>query len=202
MLMDHFYNKVYAQIIYRYVILDENKYLTNNFSFCTSSNNAGRNMIWIEGGKARGKITIWDNGFLEYIICDNTGNTLFYLHFHVIGLNQFEEAYKVFYHSLKLYSGLVPYRIALCCTTGLSANIFLEKIQRIMEKERIDITIDATSYHDICNDINKYDRVFMLPGSCQKQIENTQLIEKHHYNESGHHSFVKEIIKHIEKASV
>lgn len=123
-------------------------------------------------------ITFNNLDIIEFIVTNaKTKENEFYLHFQ----------YKTFSHAKKLYKELmdaynhlskkVVFKVLLCCTGGLTTSYFAGRVREALKLLKLDYDIQATSYLNLYNEIEKYDLVMLAPQIAYESKRITNLFK-------------------------
>ncbi len=202
MITEQFYSRVYIDVVYRYLLANVKKYQEDGFNVYNRPCIDGGHCVHFEATDIYGKIVIWKTGFIELSIeRQKEDDTLLYLHFYLLNLLQFQSTFDVFYRSLKLYTKDYPYKIGVCCHTGVSASDFVKKIKRITDEESLLIDIDAFSFYEFNKKVNEYDHIYLAPtletGCIDTSSKKIFLINEGIYKEGNYRDFVRDITTKI-----
>lgn len=163
-MFNEFYLSVYNQLFFKWILTQKKQYEKDQILCFVESNKPKYSTICFETVKAKGKITIWYNHIIEEEIARKTDEKLvFYLHFTLTDLAQGCHLFQEFYQALIQYTRQKEYRIALCCTGGLSTAVFIEEMQQVCELENIHFQLVSLSLDQLYQNFQDYDALYLAP---------------------------------------
>ncbi len=101
-----------------------------------------------------------------------TGDNLFYLHFEMIDMKITKENILTFFRFLKDKDitqeevediHIVPMKILLSCSTGMTSTYFANKMQEVFHQNHQNVIVDAVSVFEIEKVQNYYDLILIAP---------------------------------------
>lgn len=180
MLLEEFYQPVYHDFFFKWIVLNTKTYLNDCVTCRITEENDQLKTISFDIGQVHGEITIWFTNIIEEkIITKENGQMLFYIHYTIVDLAQCRTLFEEFYRSLLLHSHEKTYYIALCSNDGLSTAPFIDELEEVCEMNNFSIHLEAISLDDLKKDYEKYDVVYLAPQIAYAQPEILTLT-KHH----------------------
>lgn len=158
--MDNYLLELYVGIIFKYVnLLCEQKKLTQfSLETTTKYKKASSNI-----NNYQAIVTLWYDNYIIELEIRNGDDTLFYLHYDIksikqcfIYLNNFFNVYYNFINHKKT-------NILVCCTGGLSSNLFASQLQMLANEYEYLFSFFAKGINDIDTNIELYDIILLAP---------------------------------------
>lgn len=163
-MFNEFYLSVYNQLFFRWILSHQKQYQKDYIHCFIETDNEKHQIICFESVKVKGKITIWYNHIIEEEISRLSDDKLiFYLHFTMTDLAQCTHLFKEFYQTMVQYTQQKEWKIALCCTGGLSTSVFIEEMQQVCELENIHFQLVSLSLDQLYKHYQDYDALYLAP---------------------------------------
>lgn len=164
MVLEGFYQNVYREYFYKWIILNAQEYLKDHITCQLKEETSDNRRIIFDMSHVYGFVNIWSNNIVEEeIFQKGTDELLFYLHYTIVDLTQCTQLFHEFYQTLIKYGQQEEKRIALCCTGGLSTAVFVDRMQEVCRLENIKFTLESLSLEQIYNEYQNYDALYLAP---------------------------------------
>lgn len=164
MMLEEFYQNVYLDVFYRYIILNQKQYQQDNIKCIIQEDDKLHKVIYFDLPEIYGRVTIWSNAIIEEeIFKKDDEELLFYLHYKMVTILQCHTLFHEFYTALKSQSIIPPHKILLCCSGGLTTSFFAQKMQELITLEKLNYQIDAIGFHQLQKYYRKYDSIYLAP---------------------------------------
>lgn len=161
-MFEEFYQSVYPSLFYQWIALNRSTYKKDQIVFEVSYKDSLCRVLLFQMKQTIGKIVIWHNNIVEESIQDNYGEQIFYLHYEINSLLQATQLFTQFYTSLLYHDKQTIYKIALCCTGGLSTSIFEQEIQEVCRMENTPLKLFAVTVDNLAEN-HDYDAIYLAP---------------------------------------
>ena len=178
-MFEEFYLSVYHDFFFQWILLNKDSYLKDQVICEVQQQNDKFQSIIFTLPQVKGIVTIWYNHIVEEeIYRQDDQMMLFYLHYTITNLNQCRHLFLEFYQTLIKYSYQRIYKIALCCTGGLSTFTFVEEMKKVCELENVPFQLDSLSLEQLYDQYLDYDALYLAPQIAH--MEAQLLIETKH----------------------
>lgn len=123
-------------------------------------------------------ISFYDNGVIEETIHDvNNGDVIYYIHFLFLNFHQSLKILKDFLIFIKSLTNKQK-KIYICCSCGLTSSLFAECLQENLQKQHINIHVDACDIHSLKEKPHNYELVLLTPQVHYYKPQLLQYIHK------------------------
>lgn len=164
MVSEEFYQNIYLDVFFLYIILNKKQYELDNIKCTILENDDLHRVIYFDLPEIYGRVTIWNTAIIEEeIFRKDNDELLFYLHYKMATIAQCHTLFNEFYQSLKSQSVIPPRKILLCCSGGLTTSLFAQKLQELINLEKLNIQVDAIGFHQLQKYYRNYDSIYLAP---------------------------------------
>lgn len=160
-MLDKFYNDINLELFIQWIYGNKNEYDKN--ITCTLKNDKYQKTISFSQSDIKGDIVVWSNGIIEEQIFDEKNNILFYLHYKLLSLAQGQKMFYEFYESLTKYNKVPPHKIILCCSGGLSAAFFANKLSKLISLKHLNYNFIPIGFHHLEKNYHNCDAIYLAP---------------------------------------
>ncbi len=165
-MMDEFYLDVYMNLFIAWIMTNKAEYAKNHIHCYISKVDKYHTAISFETNKCYGHVSLWhdESNIVEQEIFDNESDKLlFYLHFNLLGIAQFQHLFLEFYHALVKITHQVKKNIAICGTNGLTTSIFVDELLAVCKLQKIDYQLTSISLDKLIEQDFNYDAIYLAP---------------------------------------
>lgn len=164
MMLEEFYQNIYLDVFYRYIILNQKRYVEDHIICTVQEEDDIHKVLIFELPDIYGRVTIWSNAIIEEEIFKKEDNDLlFYLHYKMVTILQCRTLFHEFYDSLTSQSIIPPHKVLLCCSGGLTTSFFAQKMQELIALEKLNVEVDALGFHQLQKYYRNYDAIYLAP---------------------------------------
>lgn len=164
MIFDEFYQDLYHDFFYQWILLNTSSYLKDQITCQLKETTQQLSIIEFDALKVKGLITIWYNNIVEEeVYHKETNELLFYLHYIIMDLGQCKNLFHQFYHTIINFNQKKQSKIALCCTGGLSTAVFVDQMQEVCRLENVQFQLESLSLDQLYQDYHYYDALYLAP---------------------------------------
>lgn len=164
MMLEEFYQNIYLDVFFRYIVLNKKQYQFDNITCTVLEDDSLHKVIYFGLPDVYGRVTIWSNAIIEEeIFKKDDEELLFYLHYKMVNIAQCRNLFHEFYTALKSQSILPPRKILLCCSGGLTTSFFAQKMQELITLEKLNFQVDAVGFHQLQKYYRNYDSIYLAP---------------------------------------
>lgn len=179
MMLEEFYQNIYLDVFYRYIILNKKQYQLDNIQCKIVADDELHKVIHFDLPDIFGRVTLWANAIIEEeIFKKDDQELLFYLHYKMVNIAQCRTLFHEFYTALKNQSIIPPRKILLCCSGGLTTSLFAQKLQELIHLEKLNFQVDAVGYHQLAKYYRSYDAIYLAPQIAYLEPDAMKLINK------------------------
>ena len=172
MMFDEFYRTIYNQLFFKWILCHDKQYQQDHIQYHVETENEKLKVICLSTTKVKGKITIWYNNIVEEeILRIKDEKLVFYLHFTITDLAQCYHLFHKFYQTIIQYTQQKEWKIALCCTGGLSTSVFIEEMQQVCELENLHFQLVSLSLDQLYQNYQNYDALYLAPQIAHMEPE-------------------------------
>ena len=158
--MDTFYKTLYETILYRWIIVNQKKYLKKGIHFQIDPQDSSRLLFQYQN--INGIIHFWySQHLIEETILNQDDELLFYLHYKVFNLLLPRKYILEFFYHLVSYQS--PKHIGLSCSCGITSSLFIEPLQQLAQLMNLPYQFDVVSMYDIEKVYHDYDIILLAP---------------------------------------
>lgn len=169
MIFEEFYQFAYPSLFYQWIALNQAKYKKDHIHFETTHEDEHYRVLIFQMKQVIGKIVIWYNNIVEQYIQNKEGDQIFYLHYEMTSLSQATHLFTQFYNSLLYHEQRKVYKIALCCTGGLTSSVFADEIQEVCLMENTPLKLYSVSLKQIKKNLEYYDAIYLAPQAAYEK---------------------------------
>lgn len=161
-MVDEFYLDVNLELFIQWLYQNKNKY--DHDIICTLINNGtyGKTVTF-NYHNINGSIVVWANGIIEEQIFDEDENLLFYLHYKLVSLAQGQKLFYDFYESLTRHKKILPLKIILCCSGGLSSSFFANKLAELISLKHLNYEVIPIGFYQLDKCYQECDAIYLAP---------------------------------------
>lgn len=176
--MDEFYQKIFCDFFYHWIINRKKDFLKHHIQVNISSPASNLRVIEFIIPHGYGKIIIWNDGIIEEEIFNEKEEHLFYLHFYMTSLKQATYLFNEFVKVLLHYNSEKKFKIALCCTGGLSTSLFSIRLAKLVEAEKLNYDFEALSVIHLKKVYQNFDAILLAPQISYLEPKIIELTKK------------------------
>ena len=164
MMLEEFYQNIYLDVFYRYIILNKKQYQQDNIKCVIQEDDELHKVIYFYLPEIYGRVTIWNSAIIEEeIFRKEDDELLFYLHYKLANIAQCRTLFHEFYKALKSQSIIPPHKVLLCCSGGLTTSLFAQKMQELITLEKLNFQVDAIGFHQLQKQYRNYESIYLAP---------------------------------------
>ena len=158
--MDEFYANIYEQIMYKWLIVNKDKYEKQHIHFHIDEQYPEKLIYQFQDLK--GIIQFWyDQHIIEETILNQDEELLFYLHFHIFNLATTQKFINDFFHQLLSYQK--PKHIGMSCSCGITSSVFIDKLQKLSSLMKLPYQFEVVPIYEVEKVYKDYDMIILAP---------------------------------------
>ena len=160
--MDIFFQDLYLEYIYLWILGNKNYYDDNGISMQIDPSNPYKIEFHYHG--FYGTLQIYINErIIEETILDENDELLFYLHYHVLNLNSARRFITDFFR--ELHGDLAHKHIGISGSSGITSSVFVEGMQKLNDLLHLPYKFDVVIEKDVEDKHEYFDLILLPPQS-------------------------------------
>lgn len=176
--MDEFLRTIYADVFFYWILHNEKRYFKDNIYHNVINPSSTHQTIIFELEHATGYIRFWQENIIEEEIVDLDGKNVFYLHYNIISIKQCTYLFNQFYEVLCHYSEVKNFKIALCCSGGLTTALFAINLQNLSDLQKLHFEFSAFGVDKLKSQLENFDAILLAPQIAYTQPQLMKLVNK------------------------